>query len=659
MAPSGSHSASTVLPRVEADTSPSGHTKSDLPPTPSSVIAGDSVKVNINSPAGDDNLLRFSKGICRDEFSQIYKSQSCFVNYHVGSQESSPPLTVASAIISRSHDLSDRTLLDEPVSYWKRYLISVLPTQTQCDLLVSYFFENINWIYQAIHAPSFRSEYAKFWATDVADIDLIWVALLYMILCLGGIFIPSQMAEAGGFEASELPLLYQRWYSACRQALHAGGHDSKPTLTQIQVFLISQLYWYSTKNVEVLNSHMGQAVRNAQALGLDREAPPSITNCLEREMRHRIWWDLVSSDTFQSLCLGRQPLLQSYLSTVPFPSNCNDVDITSSSIQTRPMSEPTEMSVHYFRARIFKVLNKLYVNNGSNLTSYSFITQIDDEIDEIFDEFPWYLQDDPGNVRQMLSPSFVNVITWMRHILQSCICIQRVRMYRPFLNPVVGNAWERCVAASTSALAIYKSLRSPNIARFQRSQKMHVQAYQVFSAAVALATFLLVEMPSNANIIRSDIELVIEDLHSHSKSVDEARWIPLIADGRRVIRRILGLYDARCKRALRSSPTQDGRAGSAPTVQPDDAPTALVPAIFSVFGGESTAHRYLERCAIEYIVNDPTSVEGSAATNGISTTIMEMSAWDALIDPNQWGQWGDILWADLDSVLAQQEAEVL
>ena len=43
---------------------------------------------------------------------------------------------------------------------------------------------------------------------------------------------------------------------------------------------------------------MGQAVRNAQALGLDKECPAAVTDCLEREMRHRIWWDLVSSDTY-------------------------------------------------------------------------------------------------------------------------------------------------------------------------------------------------------------------------------------------------------------------------------------------------------------------------------------------------------------------------
>ena len=205
--------------------------------------------------------------------------------------------TVASALLFRPTDMTQRCLFDEPVSFWKQYLIGILPSQAQCDMFVTYFFENLNWMYQSIHGPSFRNEYAALWNSDVEDVDLIWLALLFMILGLGAFFAPSSVAEVVGLEADDLPKLHRRWWAASRQALQAGGYDSKPTLTAVQVFIISQSYLYCTKNVEALNSHMAQTVRNAQALGLDKEAPRSITNHIEREMRHRIWWDLVSSDT--------------------------------------------------------------------------------------------------------------------------------------------------------------------------------------------------------------------------------------------------------------------------------------------------------------------------------------------------------------------------
>lgn len=301
MGPSGGHGTPAVFPRVETQTPPSNSTRGNLPPTPSSVT--ESFRVAGISPVTEpDDVLTLGTSVPKRAANDPtgFIGSGLSHHHHGGQAElltSFEGVTVASAIISRSYNLSNRTLLDEPASYWRRYLVSILPSQTQCDMLVSYFFENINWIYQAVHAPSFRSEYAEFWSTEVDKIDLIWLALLYMMLCLGALFIPSPVAEAAGFEASDLPVLYRRWYAAARQALQAGNYESKPTLTQIQVFLVSQIYWYSTKNVEVLNSHMGQAIRNAQALGLDKELPQSNTNCLEREMRHRIWWDLVSSDT--------------------------------------------------------------------------------------------------------------------------------------------------------------------------------------------------------------------------------------------------------------------------------------------------------------------------------------------------------------------------
>lgn len=172
---------------------------------------------------------------------------------------------------------------------------------------------------------------------------------------------------------------------------------------------------------------------------------------------------------------------------------------------------------------------------------------------------------------------------------------------------------------------------------------MHVQAYQIFSVAVALATLLLVEMPSNADMIRADIELVIEDLHFHNMSVEAVRRVPLISDGSRVIRRILGLYDARCKHQS--------------STQQDEAPTSLVPAISYVFGGESSARRYLERCSIDYINGDTATTEGGNLRNSYSG-ISELAVWDALLDPVQSGQLDDGFWLDLDAYLGLNAKEV-
>lgn len=209
-------------------------------------------------------------------------------------------------------------------------------------------------------------------------------------------------------------------------------------------------------------------------------------------------------------------MLQSHLSNVPFASNCNDVDINSVCAQVKPLNEPTEMSMHHFRGRIFKVFNKLWLDNGANLGSHDFVSSIDAELTAITDQFPWYFKDPARSVESKapaLPPNF-GFVLWGHHLLGSCIAVQRVRMYRPFLQLQPGQMFQRCVTAESSTLTLYKALRSPDEARFRRSDKLRIQAYHVISAAIVLATFLLVEQPGNAASIRHDIEMIASDLQN-------------------------------------------------------------------------------------------------------------------------------------------------
>ena len=139
--------------------------------------------------------------------------------------------------------------------FWKSQLVTLLPSESQCDRLVGYYIENIDWLYHSIHIPLFRRQYSSFWAGAVEQVDLIWLALLYTMLSTVAIMIPPDVAETMGFEHPSLATnLARSWHLASRQALHAGEFDSKPCITQMQVFLATQLYWLETKNVEALNS---------------------------------------------------------------------------------------------------------------------------------------------------------------------------------------------------------------------------------------------------------------------------------------------------------------------------------------------------------------------------------------------------------------------
>jgi hypothetical protein len=112
----------------------------------------------------------------------------------------------------------------------------------------------MHWVYQAIHVPSFRKNYSRFWVTNVEDVDLIWLSLLYTIISCSGLYVPLDKAEDVGLDPSNVRNLAHVWHSASRQALHAGGFETKPCLTQLETFLITQLYWLATKSFEAMNS---------------------------------------------------------------------------------------------------------------------------------------------------------------------------------------------------------------------------------------------------------------------------------------------------------------------------------------------------------------------------------------------------------------------
>ncbi|KAK5055422.1 hypothetical protein LTR84_013172 [Exophiala bonariae] len=454
---------------------------------------------------------------------------------------------------------------------WKTLLVNLLPSRTQSDILFSYFVEHINWIFHTVHIPSFRKEYAQLWDGRVEDIDLIWLSLLFSIISLAALYVPVNAVEFVGLQGDTIRQQADLWHHASLQALQAGNYESKPNLTQLQTFSVTQLYWYATNNIEILNSRMAQAIRHAQMIGLDKDTVTSRN--VEDEMRHRLWWDLVDSDTFQSICLERPPLIQVRFTNVPLPLNCNDIDIGSNFVHPKSMEEPTSMSLNIQRARIFQIINKVLVSDPLQFKSFNAISELDRQLLDIMEKLPWYFQlEADGRGKQF--PASYDFLSWQHHILRTCVSTQRIRMYRPFLADRTNTAWTNCLVAVEDAMAVYRTLRENKSVGMR--QKFFPQAYQVFSVAVTMVTMLLVErsMPHFTRFKR-DIEAMTADLGL----VDEqACPVPVAVNGRKVLLKMLALLEQGCS--------------------PEDA-EGLVPNISSVIGGENTTRAYLGRRGLQ------------------------------------------------------------
>lgn len=136
----------------------------------------------------------------------------------------------------------------------QRQLSSVLPSRPQCDLLLNFFLEHVNWIFQTVHEPSFRREYARFWEDGLEQTDLIWSSLLFTMISVSALYVPVEAMDVVGLPREATRNLAHIWHLASLHALRAGEFESRPCLTQLQTFSITQLYWYATNQVETLNS---------------------------------------------------------------------------------------------------------------------------------------------------------------------------------------------------------------------------------------------------------------------------------------------------------------------------------------------------------------------------------------------------------------------
>ena len=143
----------------------------------------------------------------------------------------------------------------------QQQLSSVIPSRPQCDLLLNFFLEHVNWLFQTVHEPSFRREYARFWddnddagTTSWTAADFVWLSLLLTMLSVGAMYVPLEAVDVVGIPRRGIRNLAHVWHVASLHALRGGEYESRPCLVQLQTFAITQLYWYATNQIEVLNS---------------------------------------------------------------------------------------------------------------------------------------------------------------------------------------------------------------------------------------------------------------------------------------------------------------------------------------------------------------------------------------------------------------------
>ncbi|ODQ61169.1 hypothetical protein WICANDRAFT_27817 [Wickerhamomyces anomalus NRRL Y-366-8] len=474
---------------------------------------------------------------------------------------------------------------------YKTKYLNLLPSQIQTTVLVNFYLQNIDYIYHPLHHPSFRAELENFWL-DQEKVDVGWLAVLFMVLALAAIHLPKGLIN---ITSQEIEKSHKIWFEASRECINIwDSMQTDPTkfnIYTLQCFSLCQLYFYATKRAEALIEILEKAIKDCLKMGLDKDDSEN-PNLLEVQMKRRLWWDVCGCDSFRSLSLGVKPLIRSYSNTVPLPANANDTDITKESIKIRSSSIATDNSFNIYRAQMMKILNGIYEkeheiheqisstdlkNNLEKVEDQLFKGLIEIDIELCDSSKGWFFQMDKfGNLPSINDPK----IQFQHHMLHTCICIHRFRIYQNYLSDDIPIAWEVGVTSARALFEVYKRLRKI----YDLKNPLFLsQIHQSFTGSIIQSMLLLLNHKislEDQNALYGDIDWMLKDLEVLGREVFILKP--------EVLKESFKVLNA-LKKSINKNLVE---------LEKDQKDI-----VSNVFGGKDMTENYLQKCTVSFIID--------------------------------------------------------
>ncbi|WVW84377.1 hypothetical protein I302_106411 [Kwoniella bestiolae CBS 10118] len=218
----------------------------------------------------------------------------------------------------------------------------VLPPSIESRPLVESYFRYFHHLTPLVHEPTIRAQLSGALPIVKPGSDV----LMYMIFAMGALDLAQTEEDDDGY----------RYYQIARQSMDReileGG-----TLPLVQGLAIMANYLQRSNRPNAGYLCLGMAIRMATALGLHIPATSKRHTPLEKEIRVRAWWSIVTLEAGCAVTFGRPhahgPL---QLAGMPLPINCDDENLTvSTTMQPVECDRPTLYTALIVQARLAKV----------------------------------------------------------------------------------------------------------------------------------------------------------------------------------------------------------------------------------------------------------------------------------------------------------------
>lgn len=399
-----------------------------------------------------------------------------------------------------------------------------LPPKPAVDKLVTRYFNSYDPAVHILHSPTFHKQLRTHWQ-DPSKTSLVWLGLLYAILCLGMQSyhkIGDEPPEWKG-RAVELATEYRLRTVQCL----INSDYTKSSIYTIEALILYTHGEYTARwDGEVgIWIVVGMIVRLAMRMGYHRDPShyPGITP-YQAEMRRRVWTFVRQMDILFSFQLALPHMIRDSDCDAFFPRNIFEDEFGPESKvlpPARPDTEPTPVSYMIMKSRITYqfglIIEQLNPVNGKQV-SYDEILRRDNLLRDMKATMTPHLRLRPME-ECMHDPATLLMQRYSLDILwQKTMCVlHRKYMTRARTNHRYSHSRRSCVDAAMEILRHQAKLhRESQLGGRMRSMKW-------FISSLTKSDYLLA-----ATIVCLDLyqDTAAEALSEHPPAYDPYFWTP-------------------------------------------------------------------------------------------------------------------------------------
>lgn len=312
-----------------------------------------------------------------------------------------------------------------------------LPPRSECDNILTSYFQQIYMIPPAVHTGQFQREYEKFWEAPERS-SLLWISILFTLLS-ASTFQQASKATGASLAPEAQGKIADLSSMAHRCLLSGDPLSNKPYCVEASLLfgmhLVLQkrdagpLCWHSVSTAIRLAQQMGY---HRDASNLSRSAGSAGISPFEAEMRRRTWYTLEWLDVACSWQLGVPPVIQESDVDTQLPSNLRDDEFNEDNRmlpQTRPTLDLTPILGFIYYSRQLKILRRITQQALAVVQpSYGDVRRLNAELHALREDMPPSLRYRP--IRESGFADVPDVIVWrilceMVYLKSLCILHRR------------------------------------------------------------------------------------------------------------------------------------------------------------------------------------------------------------------------------------------